>query len=197
MMDISMPFLVIYGLMGALFLFVALKSVAEGDPANAWFWGLAAAAFGGDAIALLAAGACSWHENIVGALFIFPLGGMMGILGLRELVLYRRCTLAVRAQCEGRVTIYSGRGITWYAAKFFYWVEGENYTQRNFVLCSRKRWEALYRVDAFYTVHVDPHYPKRCADKRVFPRRAVGAMIFSAFPLLLSAALLISGIIKG
>ena len=197
MMDISMPFLVIYGLMGALFLFVALKSVAEGDPANAWFWGLATAAFGGDAIALLAAGACSWHENIVGALFIFPLGGMMGILGLRELVLYRRCTLAVRAQCEGRVTIYSGRGITWYAAKFFYWVEGENYTQRNFVLCSRKRWEALYRVDAFYTVHVDPHYPKRCADKRVFPRRAVGAMIFSAFPLLLSAALLISGIIKG
>ena len=197
MIDISMPFLAIYVLMGALFLFVALKSVAEGDPASAWLWGLVAAVIGGDVIAWFAAVAYSWHENIVGALFIFPLGGMMGILGLRDLVLYRRCTLAVRAQCEGRVTIYSGRGITWYAAKFFYWVEGKSYTQRNFVLCSRKRWEALYRVDAFYTVHVDPHYPKRCADKRVFPRRAVGAMIFSAFPLLLSAALLISGIIKG
>ena len=197
MIDISMPFLAIYVLMGALFLFVALKSVAEGDPASAWLWGLVAAVIGGDVIAWFAAVAYSWHENIVGALFIFPLGGMMGILGLRDLVLYRRCTLAVRAQCEGRVTIYSGRGITWYAAKFFYWVEGKNYTQRNFVLCSRKRWEALYRVDAFYTVHVDPHYPKRCADKRVFPRRAVGAMVFSAFPLLLSAAFLISGIIKG
>ena len=149
MIDISMPFLAIYVLMGALFLFVALKSVAEGDPASAWLWGLLAVVIGGDAIALLAAGGCSWHENIVGALFIFPLGGMMGILGLRDLVLYRRCTLAVRAQCEGRVTIYSGRGITWYAAKFFYWVERKNYTQRNFVLCSRKRWEALYRVDAF------------------------------------------------
>ena len=75
MMDISMPFFAIYVLMGVLFLFVALKSVAQKDPANAWLWGLAAAVFGGDVIALPAAGACSWHENIVGAWFIFPSGG--------------------------------------------------------------------------------------------------------------------------
>ena len=197
MLEISLLFFSMYVVMELLFLFLSLKKVVEGDFVNAWFWGATAALLGGDAAVLLMAALRSWHENILAALIIFSLGGVMLTLALRDLVLYRRCTLAVRAQCEGRVTIYSGRGITWYAAKFFYWVEGKSYTQRNFVLCSRKRWEALYRVDAFYTVHVDPRYPKRCADKRVFPRRAVGAMIFSAFPLLLSAALLISGIIKG
>ena len=197
MMDISMPFLVIYVLMGALFLFVALKSVAERDPANAWFWGLAAAAFGGDAIALLAAGACSWHENIVGALFIFPLGEMLGILGLRELVLYRRCTLAVTAVCKSREMIFTGRGGTWYVALFAYRVGEKSYVQRNLVRCSRKRWERLYTVDDFYTVHVDPHYPERCADKRLFPRTAIVAIAFSIPFLLLAIALFLTGIIKG
>lgn len=197
MLETSLAFFWMYIVFAVLLLLIALKKVVERDFVNAWFWGAMTAICSVDAILLITAGLCGWHENILGALILFPMGGVMLTLAWRELILYRRCTLAVRAQCEGRVTIYSGRGITWYAAKFFYWVEGENYTQRNFVLCSRKRWEALYRVDAFYTVHVDPHYPKRCADKRVFPRRAVGAMIFSAFPLLLSAALLISGIIKG
>ena len=166
--------------------------IARCGTRNATPYRLISSAMGIGAVVLMVAGIAAWEEDIVVPLVALPFFGMFLLPGLWQIICYFRCTLAVTAVCKGDVVLFdSKKGFSTYAALFAYHFDGEEYQYAALTGCSDRRWKRLYAVGKSYIVHVNPHHPEQCVDKRCFPVRATVVVVISAALCLLCLSSLI------
>lgn len=166
--------------------------IARRGTSNAIPYRLISSAMGIGAVVLMVAGIASWKEDIVVPLVALPFFGMFLLPGLWQIICYFRCTLAVTAVCEGEAVLFDRRkGFPTYAALFAYHIDGKKYQRAALTGCSDRRWKRLYTVGKSYIVHVNPHHPEQCIDKRCFPVGTTVAVVISAALCLLCLSSLI------